>query len=91
MNACEPLQIAQMNLRPGRGRSIEHLTALALQQLRFVRKQTEGLWFSIVSEDGHRRDVCGTFRAALLARCKMRLELGVQCEVLDGQTQIQLT
>lgn len=37
MNACEKMQIAKMNLRPGRGRSMENLTRMALEEMRRKR------------------------------------------------------
>lgn len=38
MNACEPLMIAKMNLKPSRGRSIEMKRVMALQELRRERQ-----------------------------------------------------
>lgn len=89
MNACEALQIAQMGLRPGRGRSIDDLTKMALKQLRADR-QRQSVTFYIDTTDGYRYAICGTLRDAQLARCKLKRALGLEAEILDACTLIRV-
>lgn len=89
MNACEALQLAQMNLRPGRGRSLDDLTRMALKKLRADR-QRQMVTFYIDTEDGYRYAISGTLRDALWARCKLRLALGLNGEILDAFTLIRV-
>lgn len=86
------MQIAKMNLRPGRGRSIKALTILALQTLRSERN---GKWhpYAVESTDPDEYEPLGLFSSLRQARfCQLRaMHLqGVECIVTDWQTGLRI-
>lgn len=92
MNACEKMQIARMNLRAGRGRSIEYLTEEALRQLRRTRKADFGLFSVEVIDITGLPVLCNNTNSLHQARFwQLRImQKGVTCAVFDNKTGIQI-
>ena len=95
MNSCEKMQIARMNLRPGRGRDLSHLTRLALQTLR-QRRQFMPEPYAL--EDLNRiptlyevkYGTLDTLKKARFHQLRARQLYGLELAVVDSRTRIRL-
>lgn len=91
MNACEALQIAKLNLRPYRGKSVAHQTRLHLERMRAERKQMHTP-FALVDAENRRLTYgnCTTLRKAVFEKLRAKLLYGIDMIVCDSRTLIQL-
>lgn len=94
MNACEQIQIAKMNLRPGRGRDLKTKTDMALKEM---RKERNSILCPYVVEVWHwsvgvvDRILCITLREARFQQLRAKV-LHKDCEatVFDSKTMVAL-
>ena len=87
MNACEKMQIARLNLRAGRGRSLADQTRIALKQLRRERNTRVATY--VVMIDGASCACTYSLRQARLWQLRSARN-GCECGVYDSKTGIQI-
>ena len=92
MNACEPMQIAKLNLRSGRGRTLKTKTDMALRRLRRDRRGDCDVYsVEMIDETG---DVVlygntDSLRQARFWQLRI-MHGGGECGVFDLRTGIQI-
>lgn len=92
MNSCEKMQIAKINLRPGRGRDLKTLTDIALRELRAERK-CYGFKYDVVDEAGGMYNLLGQFgslRQARFWQLRVKALYGLDLKVLDTKTLVRI-
>lgn len=92
MNACEKMQIAKINLRPGRGRDLKTLTDMALRELRAERHR----WicnFNVETDSKDEYKLWGSFNTLCQARIfqhNAKIICGVELIITDRKTGIRI-
>lgn len=91
MNSCEKIQIAKLNLKPCRGRSVEYFTRVALQRMR-AERNNDSMPFALVDAENRKIEygTVGNLRKARFEQLRAKALHGVNMIVCDRKTMIQI-
>ena len=92
MNSCEKMQIANLNLKAGRGRSLETKIKMALQKLRRERRgYSHAFSVEVIDETGLPMlyDSTNSLRQARFWQLR-NISAGWECGVFDTRTGLQI-